>query len=308
MSGSRTVLRTHRSRLLAVTLGGAIALAAPVPAGAEDTEPAVVVNGTFSSPTVPADKTFEKGVDGWDSPGGVASAKRAGHRQGYQAATLAWTNAIAISTRLRGVRKGATVTVSWDDTPDSCVSSSNAKRAYTVSVAGDGNTDGAFTTNAPNAKADWFYGRTYSFTAAEDAPKVTFTSTDTDKPSCGALITNVLAKQTAPPLGAPQSTGSSDPCKDKPNDPGCKTSAENKDKIDKCPPSDKDCLASVAGKGEKENAAIDKETKAVEDFNKVPRDQEPNAAANDLCALPNAVTGSVQPGDAVVPPSQWWFC
>ncbi|WP_031065915.1 hypothetical protein [Streptomyces sp. NRRL WC-3742] len=304
-----TVLRTHRARLLAVTLGGAIALATPVPAGAEDTEPAVVVNGTFSSPTVPDGQSFAKGVDNWDSPGALASAARAEHRNGYQAASLGWNGkGIAISTKLPGIRRGATVTLTWDDNPDKCVGTSNAKRAYSVTVAGDANTPGAFTSNAPNSKANWFYGRSYSFTAAEDAPKVTFASTDADSPGCGALITNVAAKQTAPPLGSPQSTGSSDPCKDKPDDPGCKTSADNKDKIDKCPPSNRDCLAEVAGTGEKEHAGIDKETQAVENFNKVPRDQEPNAAANDLCALPNALTGSVKPGDAVVPPSQWWFC
>lgn len=302
------MLRTHRSRLLAVTLGGAVALAVPVPAGAEDTEPAVVVNGTFSSPTVPSGQDFAAGIDGWTGPSGLISATRAAHRNGYQAASLAWGKAVAISTKLPGLRKGATVTLTWDDSPDACVVSGQARRAYTVTVAGDTNTAGAFTTNASGNKTNWFYGRTYSFTAATDAPEVTFTSTDTVNPGCGSVITNVAAKQTAPPLGAPQNAGSSDPCKGKENDPQCKSVADNQAKIDKCPASSRECLTDVAGDGKTEKDGIDKQTQAVEDFGKVPRDQDPNAAASQLCALPNALTGSVKPGDAVVPPSDWWFC
>ncbi|MFE3106082.1 hypothetical protein ACFXKJ_35720 [Kitasatospora indigofera] len=303
------MLRTQRARLLIAALGGAIAVAAPVPAGAEDTEPAVVVNGTFSSPTVPAGQSFGSTVDGWNGTG-LASATRAEHPKNLQAAlTARGSAAVPLSTRLRGVRSGATVTLTWDDNPDKCVAQGVAKRPYTVTVAGEANTPGAFTTNEPNGKANWFLGRTYSFTAAEDAPQITFTSTATENPGCGPLITNVAAKQTAPPLGSPQSSASSDPCAgDGASSPQCKDVAAGKDQISKCPPTDRDCLAGVAGKGEKENAGIDKETQAVEDFGKVPRDQDPNTAAADLCALPNALTAEVSPGDAVVPPSDWWFC
>ncbi|MEV4613049.1 hypothetical protein AB0K43_10655 [Kitasatospora sp. NPDC049258] len=284
-------------------------MAAPVPAGAEDTEPAVVVNGTFSSPTVPAGQDWASGVEGWTG-GGVASTTRAAHPIALQAATLGWNGrGISLTTRLRGVRTGATVTLSWDDNPDSCVTSGNAKRAYSVSVTGGTNRPGSFTTNTPTGQANWFLGRTYSFTAAEDAPQITFTSTDTDKPSCGALITNVAAKQTAPPLGAPQGAASSDPCAgEAAGNPQCKDVADDKAQISKCPPTDRECLAGVAGKGEKENAGIDKETQAVEAFGQVPRDQDPNTAAADLCALPNALTAGVGPGDTVIPPSDWWFC
>ncbi|WP_043475574.1 hypothetical protein [Kitasatospora sp. MBT66] len=293
-----------------MTLSAAMALAAPTPAGAEDTEPAVVVNGTFSSPTVPADKTFSGGVEGWTSVGGVASTTRAGHPQGFQAATLGWNGGgISISTRLRGIRKGATVTLTWDDNPDICVTSGNARRAYTTTVAGDTNTPGSFTSNTPTGKPNWFLGRTYSFTAAEDAPQITFTSTDTDKPSCGALITNVAAKQTAPPLAPPQGGASSDPCSgDAKDNAQCKDLTAAKDKIEKCPPTDRSCLAGVAGDGKAEKDGIAKQNQAVEDFGKVPRDQDPNKAAGDLCALPNALTAGLRPGDAVVPPSDWWYC
>ncbi|MER7771532.1 hypothetical protein [Kitasatospora sp. NPDC096140] len=303
------MLRTQLSRLLAVTLGGAMALAVPSPAGAEDTEPVVVVNGTFSSPTVPDGQTFAGGVDGWTGGGRVA-ATRAAHPQGFQAAYVPKPGATPLSTSLRGVRAGATVTVTWDDNPDVCVKQGSAKRPYTLTVTGGNRAPGKFTTNDPTGKANWFLGRMYSFTATEDAPQIAFSfDTTDDTPTCLPLITNVAAKQTAPPLAAPQTPKDNDPCAgDAASSPTCKDVAGTKDEISKCPPSNKECLAGVAGDGKAQNDGIAKETQAVEDFGKVPRDQDPNTAAAGLCALPNALTDSAEPGDPVVPPSDWWFC
>ncbi|MEE1828536.1 hypothetical protein PUR61_41175 [Streptomyces sp. BE20] len=282
-----------------------MALAAPAPAGAEDTEPAVVVNGTFSSPTVPSNEPFASGIDGWTG-GGRVSATRAAHRLGIQAA---YVPTGSIRTRLRGVRTGATVTLSWDDSPDACAAAGLANRTYTISVAGTANSPGAFTTNPSAGRTDWFLGRTYSFTAAEDAPQITFTGTSTERPNCTPLITNVAAKQTAPPLDSPPTPQQNDPCAgEAASSPQCSSVADNKGEIDKCPPSNKECLASVAGDGKAEKDGIAKETQAVEDFGKIPRDQDPNTAASQLCALPNALTADVKPGDAVVPPSDWWLC
>ncbi|MET9616817.1 hypothetical protein [Kitasatospora indigofera] len=290
-------------------LSGTIAITPTVPAGAEDTEPAVVVNGTFSSPTVPAGQDWVTSVDGWT--GGVtASATRAGHPRGFQAASLATAGSTnPLSTRLRGVRTGATVTLTWDDNPETCAAQGSGNRTYTVTVSGDLNTPGNFTTNTPTGRPNWFLGRTYSFTAVEDAPKITFTSTTTTNPGCRPVITNVAAKQTAPPLGSPQSSASSDPCAgDAASTSQCTAVSGNQAEIDKCPASDKECLASVAGDGKAEKDGIAKETQAVEAFGNIPRDQDPNTAAADLCALPNALTAAAGPGDAVVPPSDWWLC
>ncbi|WP_369182783.1 hypothetical protein [Streptomyces sp. Y1] len=299
------MLRTQLARLLAVTLGAALAVAAPAPAGAEDTQPAVVVNGTFSSPTVPAGQTWASGVDGWSGAAGVASAAYAAHPRGFQAATLGWNgNAVSLSTRVRGVRAGATVTLSWDDSPYACAAQGAARRTYTVTVAGQGNSPGSFGSNIPNGSTNWFLGRTYSFTAAEDAPQITFTPTNTDNPGCGVFFTNVDAKQTAPPQQPP----AQDPCAgDAASTPQCKDVADNKDQISKCKASDRDCLATVAGDGKAEKDGIADEKQTLTDFNKVPRDQKPNDAATGLCALPNALT-DVPPGNAVVPPSDWWYC
>ncbi|MER5867051.1 hypothetical protein [Kitasatospora sp. NPDC002040] len=295
-------MRTPRARILAITLSSAIALVAPTSAGAEDTQPAVVVNGTFSSPTVPSDKQFESGIDGWTGSGRI-SATRAAHRLGIQAAYI---GSNSLSTRLRGVRTGATVTLSWDDSPDTCVKQGVANRTYAISVAGPANSPGAFTTNPSAGRTDWFIGRTYSFTAAEDAPQITFSSTATETAGCPALIANVAAQQTAPPPAPPKQN---DPCAGEAADsPACKDVAADKEKIDKCPPTDRDCLAGVAGDGKAEKDGIAKETQAVDDFGKIPREQDPNTAAAELCALPNALTSDLKPGDAVVPPSEWWFC
>ncbi|WP_441247806.1 hypothetical protein [Kitasatospora sp. McL0602] len=295
------MLRAQRARLLVVTLSCTIALTAPTSAGAEDTDPVVVANGTFSSPTVSNGKSFEQGIDNWTG-GGRATATRAAHPQGLQAAGLGWNG--AISTRLRGVRSGATVTLSWDDNPDGCVAEGSAKRQYTVTVAGAANQPGLLATNTPTGKTNWFIGRSYSFTAAEDSPQLTFTAGSGENISgCPVLITNVSARQTAPP------PKQNDPCAgESASSPACKDVAADKEKIDKCPPTDRDCLAGVAGDGKAEKDGIAKETQAVDDFGKVPREQDPNTAASELCTLPNALTSGLKPGDAVVPPSEWWFC
>ncbi|MFJ8436757.1 hypothetical protein ACIQ9P_36230 [Kitasatospora sp. NPDC094019] len=293
-----------------MTLSAALALAAPAPAGAEDTEPAVVPNGTFSSRQVPDGLTWASGIEGWTGNGVLGSAARAGHPQGFQAATLSYAGTQrSMSTRVRGVRAGATVTLSWDDNPDICAPAGPSGRPYTVTVAGGTNSPGTFTTNVPNKKPNWFIGRTYSFSAAEDAPEITFASTDTTNTQCPFFVTNIQAKQTAPPLTPPKGGASSDPCSgDAKDDAQCKDLAADKEKIEKCPPTSKECLAGVAGDGKAEKDGIAKETQAVDDFGKVPRDQNPNDAASQLCALPNALTSDVKPGDAVVPPSDWWFC
>ncbi|MGA5817674.1 hypothetical protein ACPC54_07420 [Kitasatospora sp. NPDC094028] len=298
-------MQTQRARLLAVTLGAAVALATPAPAGAEDTQPAVVPNGTFSSPTAPANGWTGAGIDNWTGDTGIASSGRTAHPKSLQAASLHWgSKAVPISTRVRGVRAGSTVTLSWDDNPDSCVPQGATKRTYTMTVAGAANQPGQFSTNTPTGAANWFIGRTYSFTAAEDAPQITFTSTSTDYLNCALFITNVDAKQTA----APQQPPAQDPCAgDAANNPQCKNVADNKAQIDKCPADNRDCLASVAGDGKAEKDGIADEKQTLTDFNKVPRDQKPNDAAAGLCALPNALT-DVPPGNTVVPPSDWWYC
>ncbi|MFJ4677406.1 hypothetical protein [Kitasatospora sp. NPDC088783] len=296
------------TRLLALPLGATLVLTAPWPAGAANTAPVAVENATFSSPTVQTG-TWATGVDGWTGPTGVASTTRSAHPQGLQAATLGWGGrAVSLSTRLRGVRAGASVTLSWDDNPDTCAASGSGPRSYTVTVAGAANTPGSFATKDPAARADWYTGRTYTFTAAEDSPQITFTNTAATNPGCGQLITNVQAAQTPPPAAAP-APATSDPCAgDGASTPACATDAANKEKIEDCPATSRQCLEGVAGKGEKEHAGIDQQTQALDDFTHTPRDQDPNTALGPLCQVADLHTGNLEPGDTVLAPGTWWYC
>ncbi len=298
-------------RLLVLPVAASLALCVPTAAGATDTEPAVVANGTFSSPLVPDGSTFAAGIEGWSGKSYLASAARSGHPQGFQGAALNYGGErLSISTRVRGVAAGATVTLSWDDNPDTCVAAGGPGRTYAVTVAGQENAGGAFTTKAPNKSPNWYIGRVYSFTAAEDAPQITFTSTDAT-PACGFLISNVQATQTRPRPIPPQPTppAPSDPCAGQgASTPACTTDAGNKEKIDNCPATDRTCLSGVAGKGEKEKAGIENQTQALDGFTNTPREQDPNAAAADLCKVSGALTDNLQPGDTVIAPGTWWYC
>ncbi|MFD0561833.1 hypothetical protein ACFQ2M_07145 [Kitasatospora saccharophila] len=197
---------------------------------------------------------------------------------------------------------------SWDDNPDACISYGGG-RPYTVTVAGQNNPAGSFTTKDATGKANWFTGRTYSFTAAEDTPQITFTfTTPPVSPGCRPMITNVQAKQTPPPA-KPPTPGSTDPCAGEgASTPACTTDAGNKEKIKNCPATDRTCLDGVAGKGEKENAGIKEQTQALNTFTNTPREQDPNTAVADLCKVSGALTGNLEPGDTVIAPGTWWYC
>ncbi|MDR3035755.1 MAG: hypothetical protein LBV78_22095 [Kitasatospora sp.] len=305
------MLRTSPARLLAITLSSAAALAVQAPAGAEDTGPAAVLNGTFASPAVPSGKDWAYlAIEGWDGPG-LLSAGRASHPRGYQAAFLAAPDSDKpLSTRLRDVRAGATVTLTWDDNPDTCVAAGVARRAYTVTVAGSANPPGRFTTNDPVGKANWFLGRSYSFTAAENSPRVTFSfdASNTNQ-SCQPSIADVAAKQTAPTGPPPGASAASDPCAgDSAGTPACKDIGKAEGDIAKCPATSRDCLGGVAGDGKQTNDGIDKQTGAVQDFGDIPRDESPDAAAQGLCPLSNALTDGLPPEYMVIPPNQWGQC
>ena len=197
----RSHRRTRPGRLLAAAAAGTLAIGLSLftqSAHAEDGQPVLVPNGSFSAPLVTGD--YRAGVDGWTGSTGVYSAARTKHPLNYQAAALNWGNQpVSISTRLRGVRAGSTVTVSWDDSTDNwsgCAADVvNSGATYTVSVRGAKNRPLAFTTDAEQT---WHQGRIYRFTAAENAPLFTFTSTETRGGGvCGAWVANVAAKQTA---------------------------------------------------------------------------------------------------------------
>ncbi|GLW74089.1 hypothetical protein Kpho02_63870 [Kitasatospora phosalacinea] len=194
-----------------VLLAAALALTAPPPAAhAADTVDATVPNGTFADPVAP-DNGTQAGHAGWSPDGnGVVFGKGlAQHPSGYQAASLNWNGApLTLRTRLWGVKRGSTVTLTWDDSPSTYRGCTPEQvkdgQTYNVSLVTDGPApDPQVTTKGSDTvgTANWTTGRSFSFTATEDNPMVSFDSAEpAGSMSCGPLITNVQAKQTPAPV------------------------------------------------------------------------------------------------------------
>ncbi len=113
--------------------------------------------------------------------------------------------------RLRGVRAGAKVTVTFDDSPstaNSCkATAATVGQSYTVEGSGEAGKH-SYTTEAPPAgrkPSQWaeegnWRTRTYEFTAKEDEPALTFVSeTTSSDQTCGAMLTNIHIRQAPPP-------------------------------------------------------------------------------------------------------------
>ncbi|GHH65180.1 hypothetical protein GCM10018781_17250 [Kitasatospora indigofera] len=187
-----------------------LALAAAPPAGAADSVDVQVPNGTFAQPVAPDNGTMAGHTD-WspDNTGVVFGKALAQHPLGHQAAALNWNNAaLALRTRLWGVKAGSQVTLNWDDSPgvDRRCKAEQLKdgQTYNVSLVAPGDpVDPQVTTKGTDSvgTANWTTGRVFEFTAPEDNPMVSFDSAEKrDSLSCGPLITNVTARQTPAPV------------------------------------------------------------------------------------------------------------
>ncbi|MCF3132752.1 hypothetical protein [Streptomyces olivochromogenes] len=192
-----------------------------------------MINGDLSLPAF----TFSSraGVTGW-SVGSTSANNGAGTLEGVwryagdvthhpdkkDAAMLRQNgDAYALKQRLRGVRPGAKVTVTFDDSPGAarqCAPRTVEQgQTYTVQASG-GPVQEELTEPNPDKEHNvlgsgvWRTGRTYTFTADEYEPLLTFTSTVPAKPDggaagtgtsggqCGPMIADVKAVQVAPPL------------------------------------------------------------------------------------------------------------
>ncbi|WP_369384112.1 hypothetical protein [Streptomyces sp. cg36] len=194
-----------------------------------------VVNGDFTQPAFTGDYT-DNVVYGWsvgstaDNDGngivggvGRFSSTASGHPGGKPAVTLRKSgDTSGFKQRLRGVRPGAKVTVTFDDSPtvrlDCGPRSTEQGQSYTLQAPG-----GAVSSYRTEPDPDkqflklgsgvWRTGLTYSFTSTEYEPLLTFTSTlpdnvipaaDADPGTydvvCGPMIANVTAVQVQPPL------------------------------------------------------------------------------------------------------------
>ncbi|GGT18058.1 hypothetical protein [Streptomyces purpureus] len=270
-----------------------------------------VLNGDFAAPLVEEDKgqKWQSPLVGWTGEGGVYGRTLAAHPSGLQAASLNWSGAGAIGTTLKAVREGAKVTVRWDDSSSTYASCTAAQLAggqrYTVSVEGGDAAEKPVTTKPGQVGgAAWTRDRTFTFLATRDAPRVVFTSQEKGAHvSCGPLMTDVRAEQ-VPKAAA------TDPCAKQdegaPPNPACTDQAANKDAINQCPASSRDCLQSVAGDGAEEKQGISDQKTTQDKFSKTERETKPDAARQELCGT--GISGRLTPDDVVVPPGDWWFC
>ncbi|MFI9650805.1 hypothetical protein ACIHAA_31640 [Streptomyces sp. NPDC052040] len=208
--GTAVPLRAALAVLGALSLAvpGTTALAAPAPAAraaAHDPAPAqvAVINGDFRDPAFTAD-TDTGQVRGWTVTypyryGGKVS----GHPDKVPALLLRnrTTDDHTVSQRLRGVRAGAQVTVTFDDSfggsPSCPADQVSEGQPYTVQ--GEGGTREDRRTDARDR--GWHLDRTYTFRASVHEPLLTFATTrSTGSWTCGPLIARVRAVQVPPPV------------------------------------------------------------------------------------------------------------
>ncbi|MEV0280786.1 hypothetical protein AB0I22_30965 [Streptomyces sp. NPDC050610] len=202
--------RTPRTAAAFALLAGAL-LAGPaaLPQAAEAAdEPGArtvpVINGDFTAPAYAATGSGDR-LTGWtvQYPYRLLP-KDAGHSDGLPALLLRNKRAAdqSVSQRLRGVRAGAKVTVTFDDSTggakNACGQNQIAQgQPYTLQ--GSGGTKHHFTTD-PGSTA-WHRDRSYTFTAGENEPQLTFASAQsTGGWECGPLIAGVRAAQVPPPV------------------------------------------------------------------------------------------------------------
>ncbi|OEJ23327.1 hypothetical protein AS594_01225 [Streptomyces agglomeratus] len=184
---------------VAGTVLAAAATTAPTATAAEPARSVPVINGDFTEPSFTASGSGDK-LRGWtvQYPYRLLPADAA-HPDNLPALLLRNKRATdqSVSQRLRGVRTGAKVTITFDDNTGACTGAQLANgQPYTLQ--GSGGPQQKITTDP--GSTDWHRGRTYTFTAGENEPLITFASTQTTgRWECGPLIAKVRATH-VPPL------------------------------------------------------------------------------------------------------------
>ncbi|WP_329095936.1 hypothetical protein [Streptomyces sp. NBC_01439] len=198
--------------------------AAPAAAPSAAPVPVTVLNGDFAQPAFTGVNTGANpyawsvgSTSGTGTTGGVWrwNAATGGHPDGLTAAMLRLPTeaTYGLKQRLRGVRTGARVTVTYDESPsvsNSCTAAA-LEQGQTYSVQGEGGpltdrTTLPTTEKLPSNywKSAWRTGVTLAFTAGANEPLLTFVSTvpaaQNASGNCGPLITNVRVTQEPPPV------------------------------------------------------------------------------------------------------------
>jgi hypothetical protein len=190
---------------LSALLGSSLVLGAlPGDASAVDAVDAPIENPDLASPQVSAGTIQKSAPTGWDGEHTqLFSADRAGHDGKLQAASLSDGSVGTLSTRLWRVQKGASVTVTWDDSPSpltNCGTDDPTKgQQYRVFAGGEADSAQTVTTEGTTrGKATWHEGRSYSFTAEENNPRISWTYRKAS--ACGPLVTRFRATQDPAPV------------------------------------------------------------------------------------------------------------
>ena len=182
--------------------------AAPAVQAAPATQPVSVLNGDFADPVMKGDGPTTVGIDFWTGLNQRYSPTASGRTDGSHAVALQ-KDGNTLQQRLRGVRAGAKVTVSYEDSPavsKECTGEQVVNgQPYAVTGSG-GPVQEVTTAGDPDrvkgtpGKGRWT-GRAYVFTAGENEPLVTFTSRVTDSRThitCSPMIARIRAVEVPP--------------------------------------------------------------------------------------------------------------
>ncbi|KQX12796.1 hypothetical protein ASC82_16740 [Streptomyces sp. Root431] len=185
---------------------------AAVPAAqAAPSEQAVsVLNGDFADPVMRGDGPTTVGIDFWTGLNQRYSPTASGRTDGSHGVALQ-KDGNTLQQRLRGVRAGAKVTVTYEDSPavsKECTGEQVVNgQPYAVTGSG-GSVREVTTAGDPDrtkgtpGTGQWT-GRSYEFTAGENEPLLTFTSRVTDSRThvtCSPMIARIRAVEVPPAL------------------------------------------------------------------------------------------------------------
>ncbi|KOG35969.1 MULTISPECIES: hypothetical protein [Streptomyces] len=207
----------YRTTLPALVVLGAAGLlpplvplsyAAPAAAPAEQAVP--VLNGDFADPVMKGDGPTTVGIDFWTGLNQRYSPAASGRTDASHGVALQ-KDGNTLKQRLRGVRAGSRVTVTYEDSPAVSKECTGAEvvdgQPYEVTASG-GPVQQVTTAGDPDrvkgtpGRGRWT-GRAYVFTAGENEPVLTFTSRVTDSRThvtCSPMIARIRAVEVPPAL------------------------------------------------------------------------------------------------------------
>lgn len=182
----------------------------PVAAGAPASQPVPVLNGDFADPVMKGDGPTTVGLDYWTGANQRYSPTASGRTDSAHGVALQ-KDGNTLQQRLRGVRAGSKVTVTYEDSPAvsrECTAEQVAG-GQPYAVEGSGGQVVQVTTAGDPERVKGKPGpgrwtrRTYEFTAAENEPVLLFTSRVTDPRThvtCTPMIARIRATEVPPAL------------------------------------------------------------------------------------------------------------